>query len=203
MAKRRDRQVTAADIVRFFDKYVYIPEGRWVGQRLVLDPWQRAEIERIYDNPNGPTRRSILSMGRKNAKSTLAAGLLLAHLAGPPAKRRPNSQLYSTALSRDQASLIFGLASKMVRMNADLSRAVSIRESAKMLTCAELGTSYRALSADATTALGLSPAFVIHDELGAIAGPRSQLFEAMELATAAQDVQKKKLFNWRSFVGSD
>jgi phage terminase large subunit-like protein len=28
---------------------------------------------------------------------------------------------------------------------------------------------------------------VIHDELGAIAGPRSQLFEAMELATAAQD----------------
>src|SRR5262245_58046193 len=56
-----------------------------------------------------------------------------------------------------------------------------------MLTCAELGTSYRALSADATTALGLSPAFVIHDELGAITGPRSQLFEAMELATAAQD----------------
>ena len=187
MAKRRDHQVTAADIVRFFDKYIYIPEGRWVGQRLVLDPWQRAEIERIYDNPNGPTRRSILSMGRKNAKSTLAAGLLLAHLAGPSAKRRPNSQLYSTALSRDQASLIFGLASKMVRMNADLSRAVSIRESAKMLTCAELGTSYRALSADATTALGLSPAFVIHDELGAITGPRSQLFEAMELATAAQD----------------
>jgi hypothetical protein len=28
---------------------------------------------------------------------------------------------------------------------------------------------------------------VIHDELGAITGPRSQLFEAMELATAAQD----------------
>jgi phage terminase large subunit-like protein len=73
MAKRRDHRVTAADIVRFFDKYIYIPEGRWVGQRLVLDPWQRAEIERIYDNPDGPTRRSILSMGRKNAKSTLAA----------------------------------------------------------------------------------------------------------------------------------
>jgi phage terminase large subunit-like protein len=178
--------VTAADIIRFFDKYIYIPEGRLVGQRLVLDPWQRAEIDRIYNNPAGPTRRAILSLGRKNAKSTLAA-LLLAHLCGPPAKRRPNSQLFSTALSRDQASLIFGLASKMVRMNADLSRAVSIRESAKMLTCGELGSSYRALSADATTALGLSPAFVIHDELGAVAGPRSSLYEAMELATAAQE----------------
>ena len=171
----------------FFDKYIFIPEGRLVGQRLVLDPWQRAEIEKIYDNPNGPTRRAILSMGRKNAKSTLAAGLLLAHLAGPSAKRRPNSQLYSTALSRDQASLIFGLASKMVRMNADLARAISIRESAKMLTCSELGTSYRALSADATTALGLSPAFTIHDELGAVGGPRSQLYEAIELGTAAQE----------------
>ena len=184
---RRDDRISAADIIEFFDKYIFIPEGRLVGQRLVLDPWQRAEIEKIYDNPNGPTRRAILSMGRKNAKSTLAAGLLLAHLAGPSAKRRPNSQLYSTALSRDQASLIFGLASKMVRMNADLARAISIRESAKMLTCSELGTSYRALSADATTALGLSPAFTIHDELGAVGGPRSQLYEAIELGTAAQE----------------
>jgi phage terminase large subunit-like protein len=75
----------------------------------------------------------------------------------------------------------------MVRMNADLSRAVSIRESAKMLVCVELGTSYRALSADATTALGLSPSFVIHDELGAVIGSRSSLYEAMETATAAQE----------------
>ena len=30
MAKRRDERVTAADIVRFFDKYIYIPEGRLV-----------------------------------------------------------------------------------------------------------------------------------------------------------------------------
>ena len=83
---RRDDRISAADIIEFFDKYIFIPEGRLVGQRLVLDPWQRAEIEKIYDNPNGPTRRAILSMGRKNAKSTLAAGLLLAHLCWPVRK---------------------------------------------------------------------------------------------------------------------
>ena len=125
-------------------------------------------------------------MGRKNAKTTLSACLLLAHLCGPAAKRRPNSQLYSAAQSRDQASIIFSLAAKIVRMNPELARAVTIQESIKQLTCPELGTRYRALSADATTAYGLSPAFIVHDELGQISGPRSELYEALETATGAQ-----------------
>jgi phage terminase large subunit-like protein len=125
-------------------------------------------------------------MGRKNAKTTLAACLLLAHLCGPPAKSKPNSQLYSAAQSRDQAGIIFSLAAKMVRMNPALARAVTIQETAKSLICPELGTRYRALSADATTAYGLSPQLVIHDELGQVRGPRSPLYEALETATGAQ-----------------
>jgi phage terminase large subunit-like protein len=50
-----------------------------------------------------------------------------------------------------------------------------------------LGTRYRALSADATTAYGLSPQLVIHDELGQVRGPRSALYEALETATGAQE----------------
>jgi phage terminase large subunit-like protein len=159
--------VTGADIIRFIDRFCFVPEGRFVGQRLVLADWQKNEINRIYDNPAG-TRRAIISMGRKNAKTTLASCLLLAHLCGPAAKSRPNSQLYSAAQSRDQAAIIFGLAVKMIRMNLELARAVTIQETAKQLTCPELGTRYRALSADATTAYGLSPAFVIHDEIGQV-----------------------------------
>src|SRR5262252_1884599 len=132
------------------------------------------------------TRRAIVSMGRKNAKTTLAACLLLAHLCGPPAKSKPNSQLYSAAQSRDQAGIIFSLAAKMVRMNPALARIVTIQETAKSLVCTELGTRYRALSADATTAYGLSPQLVIHDELGQVRGPRSPLYEALETATGAQ-----------------
>lgn len=45
----------------------------------------------------------------------------------------------------------------------------------------------RALSADATTAYGLSPAFLVHDELGQVKGPKSELYEALETATAAQE----------------
>ena len=74
----------------------------------------------------------------------------------------------------------------MVRLNPALAQAVTIQETAKSLTCPELGTRYRALSADATTAYGLSPALVIHDELGQVRGPRSALYEALETATGAQ-----------------
>ena len=120
-------------------------------------------------------------------QTALSACLLLAHLCGPQAKNRPNSQLYSAAQSRDQAAIIFALASKMVRLNPELARTISIRESAKELFCPELGTRYKALSAEATTAYGLSPSFVIFDELGQVRGPRSPLYEALETATGAQE----------------
>jgi phage terminase large subunit-like protein len=55
----------------------------------------------------------------------------------------------------------------------------------KTLLCPAKGTVYRALSAEAGTAYGLSPAFVVHDELGLVRGPRSELFEALESATSA------------------
>lgn len=149
---------------------------------MVLTKHQRNWIKRIYDSP---TRTFILSMARKNAKTALASFLLLLHLCGPEA--RPNSQLFSAAQSRDQAAILFALAAKVVRMSPDLSAVVTIRDSGKQLFCPELGTLYRALSADASTAYGLSPAFVVHDELGQVKGPRSELYEALETAASAQE----------------
>jgi phage terminase large subunit-like protein len=182
---KRDDPVTAGDVIEFIETICYIPEGARVGNKLKLLDWQKAEIAKIYDNPVG-TRRAIISMPRKNAKSTLCACLLLAHLCGPPARNKPNSQLYSAAQSRDQAGIVFSLAAKMVRMNPELRGAVTIQETAKSLICPELGTKYRALSAESTTAFGLSPAFTIFDELGQVRGPRSPLYEALETATGAQ-----------------
>jgi phage terminase large subunit-like protein len=64
---------------------------------------------------------------------------------------------------------------------------IIIRDTAKELVCAEIGTKYRALSADASTAYGLSPVFTVHDELGQVKGPRSELYEALETASGAHD----------------
>ena len=126
----------------------------------------------------------ICSLPRKNGKTSFSAMLLLLHLVGPEAV--PNGQLFSAAQSRDQAAILFALAAKMVRMSHELSQYVAIKDSGKQLICADIGTVYRALSAEASTALGLSPTMVIHDELGAVRGPRSDLYEALETAGAAQ-----------------
>jgi phage terminase large subunit-like protein len=172
----------------WIENWCRVPEGKLVGQRVKLRPWQRREICRIYDNPAG-TRRAILSFGRKNGKTALAAFLLLLHLCGDEA--RPNSQLFSAAQSREQAGVLFGLAAKMVRLNPALDASqgggIIIRDTAKELFCPAMQTLYRALSAEATTAFGLSPIFVCHDELGQVRGSRSRLYEALETATGAQE----------------
>jgi phage terminase large subunit-like protein len=111
--------------------------------------------------------------------------LLLANLIGPQARR--NAQIYSSAQSRDQAAIVFGLASRMVRMSRELHDLVIVRDSAKELFSSATGVRYKALSADATTAHGLSPVLVIHDELGRVVGARSELFETLESGMAAQE----------------
>lgn len=168
--------------IQWIEQFCRVPEGRHVGRPVKLRPWQKKIIRGIYDRP---TRRALISFGRKNGKSSLSAMLLLLHLCGHEA--RPNSQLYSAAQSRDQAAILFSLAAKMVRMSPDLNAVVIPRDTAKQLFCKELGTLYRALSADASTAYGLSPVFICHDELGQVKGPRSELYEALETATAAQE----------------
>jgi phage terminase large subunit-like protein len=183
-ATPRRRPVSAADVIRFIESYCVIPDGKYVGQPVKLVDFQVDFIRAVYDNPAG-TRRAILSMGRKNSKSTLAAGLMLNHLAGPSARDRPNSQLYSTAQSLDQAAIVYTIARKMVMLNPKLASAIKIHESRKALSCPDLGVTYRALSADSHRALGLNPQFVIHDELGQVRGPRSALFDAMESGAVA------------------
>jgi phage terminase large subunit-like protein len=170
--------------IEWCEKHLRLPEGKFVGQALKMADFMKDDFRAIYDNPNG-TRRAIISRGRKNAKTTESAMILLLHLCGPEAKE--NSQLFSAAQSREQAAVLFALAAKMVRMSPDLAAFVTVRDTAKQLFCAELGTLYRALSAEASTAFGLSPVLTIHDEIGQVKGPRSMLYEALETATAAQD----------------
>lgn len=169
--------------IKWIQDHCYVPEGSQMGKRIELRPWQQDQIRKIYDNPYG-TRRAIISFGRKNGKTALAAFFLLLHLCGP--FHRKNSQLYSSAQSREQASVIFDLARKIVRMSPELCDFVLIKDHARQLVCKELGTVYRALSAEATTAFGLSPVFIVHDELGRVRGERSEMYEALETATGAQ-----------------
>jgi phage terminase large subunit-like protein len=179
---RRVARTRGDENADWIETHLRIPEGKFVGHPVRLRDWQRDVIRGIYDSP---TRLGIVSFGRKNGKTALAAMLTLLHLCGP--EHVKNSQLVSDAQSKEQAALLFALAAKMARMSPDISSYLTIRDTIKELYCRELGTLYKALSADAKTKFGLSPVFAVHDELGQVVGPRSPLYEAIETAMGAHD----------------
>lgn len=171
-------------VIQFIEKFCRVPEGALVGQPLRLAEFQKQFIRAVYDNEHG-TRRAILSIARKNGKTGLIAGLLLAHLVGPEAK--PNAQIVSGAMSRDQAALVFNLASKMVQQSPELAKRVRIVPSGKRLIGLPLNTEYRALAADGQTAHGLSPILAILDEAGQVRGPRSDFIDAITTSQGAHE----------------
>ena len=139
--------------IDWIERYCRIPEGVHVGKPLILHPFQSDIIKAIYDNEVA-TRTAIISMGRKNAKTTISATLLLLHLCGYEATT--NSELYSTAQSRDQAAILFKLACKIINQSPDLDAMIKIIKSRKKLECPDKGTVYQALSSDVPGSFGIS-----------------------------------------------
>jgi phage terminase large subunit-like protein len=171
-------------VIAFIETFCPVPEAKRVGQPMKLMEFQKRFILDIYDNPKG-TSRAYLSVARKNGKSALIAGILLAHIVGPEA--RQNSQIISGARSRDQAALVYKLAEKMVRMSPRLQKLIRIVPSQKMLIGLPMNVEYKAISAEAGTAHGLSPVLAILDEVGQVRGPRDAFIEAIETAQGAHD----------------
>ncbi len=169
-------------VCAFIETYCVIPQGDHVGKPMVLEPFQRKFITEVYDNPVG-TRRAYLSIARKNGKTGLIAGILLAHIAGPEA--RQNAQIVSGAQSKDQAAVVFDLARQMVEMSPKLSRVVRVMPSGKRLVGLARNVSYRALSAEGKTAHGLSPVLAILDEVGQVEGPRDDFISAITTSQGA------------------
>ena len=169
-------------VCAFIERYCLIPEGSQVGQPMKLMDFQRKFILEVYDNPAG-TSRAYLSVARKNGKSALIAAIMLAHLVGPEAQQ--NSQIISGARSRDQASLVFKLAEKMVRLSNELSKIIRIVPSQKILLGLVCNCEFKAISSESGTAHGLSPRLAILDEVGQVRGSHDAFIEAVETSMGA------------------
>ena len=171
-------------VIAFIEAYCKTPEGAKVGTPLKLANFQKKFIKEIYDNPHG-TRRAILGIARKNGKSALIAALMLAHICGPQAQL--NTQIVSGAQSRDQASLVFNLAAKMINLSPELIKVTRIVPSQKKIIGLARNVEYRALAADGTTAHGLSPVLAILDETGQVIGSSSPFLEAIMTSQGAYE----------------
>ncbi|MBN8410701.1 terminase large subunit [Halomonas litopenaei] len=171
-------------VISFIETFCKVPEGKLIGQPINLADFQKRFILDVYDNPVGTTD-GYLSIARKNGKTGLIAGILLAHLVGPEAKQ--NSQIVSGAMSREQAGIVFKLAWKMVNLNPKLQDIIHVVPSSKTLIGLPCNVEYKALAAEGKTTHGLSPILAILDEVGQVRGPQDDFIDAITTAQGAHD----------------
>lgn len=173
-------------VCAFIEAYCKVPEGDMlpIGSPIKLLPFQRKWLLEVFDNPHG-THTGVLCIGRKNGKTALIAGVLLAFIAGPEAKQ--NSQIVSGAMDLSQAALVFALACKMIDMSPELSARIRIFPSGKRLLGLAKNVEYKALSSEAKTKHGLSPRTIIFDEMGQVRGPTDPFVSTLQTAQGAYE----------------
>lgn len=149
----------AGDVLAFASKLT-VTSGRKAGAPMVVLP----HIEQAIKGTLRPgARTACISWPRKQSKSTgFAAVLVLAGLVGPLAV--PRGQLATASASREQASLIFEEVVAFLAAEPELYALVNTSASRKTITSLTNGSTFKALSADATTAHGLGLDLFIMDE---------------------------------------
>lgn len=171
---------------RFFPTHLKHIIGRWAGQPFKLMAWQRDEVVRpLFGWKHRRTgkrrfRTCYLEIPRKNAKSTLAAGLAIKLLM---ADGEAAAEIYSAAVDKDQARIIFKIAARMVESDPVLESRCNVFRN--VIEVPKTGNEYRALSSDAMTKHGFNAHGIIFDELHA--QPNRELWDVLTTATGARE----------------
>ena len=116
-----------------------------VGELLRMRPWQRQLLRRVWARRTDgflKHRTGLIGIPRKNGKSEIGAGLAVGNLLLGPL----GGEIYSCAGDKEQASIIFKTAKRMVEMDPYLSEVIKVYS--KVLEVPATGTVYKAVSAN-------------------------------------------------------
>lgn len=176
----------AADrVVEFFERYLRHIKGRWAGSRFELMPWQKNDIIRPlfgWKRPDG-TRRyrtAYVEIPRKSGKSSVAAGLALYLLLADGEK---GGEVYSAAVDRPQAGIVFEAAKQMLQASPHLREKAQVYK--RSIIVLDTASAYHVLSADAPSKHGLNASGIIFDELHA--QPNRELWDVLTTSTGARE----------------
>lgn len=184
------RQLTAGDL--FIEFWQTLPSPDDPSRKVAIEPFQIAFAKALLDPQRydeefaqnvREVKQAILTIARKNGKTTFASALVLGFLVGPLAKY--NQQLYSVAFEREQAALTYNTAVSVIQADEELSGLIRCVETHKLLTCPLNRSRFRSLSAEYRSKHGLNPALVIFDELAQFGSDRG-LFDTMMTSMGAQ-----------------
>jgi phage terminase large subunit-like protein len=145
----------------------------------VLREWQKDLSRQIFSRESGLRHRiNLVGMPRKNGKSAYGSTVALYSLL----MGADGGEVYSVAATRDQARIVFNDAKRMLQNQPELMNMVKIYRDAVEVPLT--GSIYRVLSAEHSSAEGLSPTMTVFDELHAM--PSRDMFDVMSLAMGAR-----------------
>lgn len=161
-------------------------DGRLRYAKLRLEDWQVFIVMNVIGWLHQTTglrrfRRVYEEVARKNAKSTLAAGLLLFCLL---ADAEPGAQVYSAATTGDQARLVFDDARNMALREPELIARFGVTVGMHDITVPDTASSAKPLNAEGSTLDGLNIHAAIVDELHA--HKTRAVYDVLDTATGAR-----------------
>lgn len=172
------------EVAEFINNYCRVTKdslGGRAGELIALRGWQNMLLRYVLaQRPDGKLRhrQGLIGVARKNAKSTLSAGIGLDKLVFGAT----GSEIYSCAGDRDQARIVFGTARRMVEMEPELGARLKCYQ--HVIENPSTGSIYKALSAEAYSKEGLNPDLVLFDEVHV--QPNRELWDVMALAAGAR-----------------
>ena len=153
--------------IEFIERFCKHSKGKWAGQPVVLELWQKALIQAAFGFVDKDTgirkyRKVLLFVARKNGKSTLDSGLSLYMLT----KDNENgAEVYSVATKRDQAKIVWDEATKMIKKSPALCSRTRCLVNAIHYDATE--STMKALASDSNSLDGLNTHFGVADEVHA------------------------------------
>ena len=141
-------QALADRAVRFIENLKHT-KGKWAGTPFWLLPWQERIIRDVFGVVDASGyrqfRTAYVEIPKKNGKSELAAAIALYLLY---ADNEPSAEVYGAAADRQQASIVFDVARRMVEMTPALLKRSKIMAAGKRLVNYNNAGFYQVLSAE-------------------------------------------------------
>lgn len=165
-------------------------QGRAVWATIQLEPWQCWYLTTLFGWVHVLTglrrfRTAMLLVPRKNAKSTIAAVIVLYMLTSDG---ESGAECYSAATTRDQAKVVAEIAWQMASRSPAFCEYFGVKIGAKTtftLTVPATASKFAPLSADAHTLDALNVSFAIIDELHA--HKTREVYDVIDTATGARE----------------
>ena len=153
--------------INFIEKYCRHSKGKWAGQPVKLELFQKAFIQALFGFVDRDTgirkyKKGALFIGRKNGKSTMDSGLANFMLTKDG---EGGAEVYSVATKREQAKVVWDEAKRMIKKSPDLNK--RIRCLAGGIFYDQTESFLKALASDSNSLDGLNAHFVICDEVHA------------------------------------